>query len=180
MPADTEVEVDGGTLRDDDTNSLADVVEEVRFQQSTARSSIAPAVLSLVLVALALLMRLLNAASELRVPELALASLRGVTARRLWGLGLAEPLALLAPRDPARRRASGSASRSLLVRRLAGARPAAAAAVGQLGRRRRWCCSRPSPSRAWPSAWWSASRSRPSSPAYAVRWPRAAGRSSPS
>ena len=51
--------------------------------------------LSLVLVALALLMRLLNAASELRVPELALASLRGVTARRLWGLGLAEPVAIL-------------------------------------------------------------------------------------
>ncbi len=95
VPPDTAVEVDGGTLVADDTNSLASVVDEVRFQQSTARSSIAPAVLSLVLVALALLMRLLNAASELRVPELALASLRGVTARRLWGLGLAEPLTLL-------------------------------------------------------------------------------------
>ncbi len=95
IPADTDVAVTGGTLRADDTNSLADVVKEVRFQQSTARSSIAPAVLSLVLVALALLMRLLNAASELRVPELALASLRGVTSRRLWGLGLAEPLGIL-------------------------------------------------------------------------------------
>ncbi len=95
VPSDVELEVEGGTLRADDTNSLADVVEEVRFQQSTARSSIAPAVLSLVLVALALLMRLLNAASELRVPELALASLRGVTERRLWGLGLAEPVGIL-------------------------------------------------------------------------------------
>ena len=95
VPRDVALEVEGGTLVADDTNSLADVVEEVRFQQSTARSSIAPAVLSLVLVALALLMRLLNAASELRVPELALASLRGVTARRLWGLGLAEPLTVL-------------------------------------------------------------------------------------
>ncbi len=95
LPKDTELEVEGGTIRADDTNPLADVVGEVRFQQSTARSSIAPAVLSLVLVALALLMRLLNAASELRVPELALASLRGVTARRLWGLGLAEPLVIL-------------------------------------------------------------------------------------
>ncbi len=95
VPRDSGLAVAGGTLRTDDTNSLADVVEEVRFQQSTARSSIAPAVLSLVLVALALLMRLLNAASELRVPELALASLRGVTARRLWGLGLAEPLMVL-------------------------------------------------------------------------------------
>ncbi|PKH42137.1 FtsX-like permease family protein [Nocardioides alpinus] len=95
VPSDVALEVEGGTLVADDTNSLADVVEEVRFQQSTARSSIAPAVLSLVLVALALLMRLLNAASELRVPELALASLRGVTARKLWGLGLAEPLVVL-------------------------------------------------------------------------------------
>ncbi|MFC7358688.1 FtsX-like permease family protein [Nocardioides astragali] len=95
VPSDAEVEVDGGTLRADDTNDLASVVADVRFQQSTARGSIAPAVLSLVLVALALLMRLLNAASELRVPELALASLRGVTARRLWGLGLAEPVVVL-------------------------------------------------------------------------------------
>ena len=100
VPSDAQLEVEGGTLIADDTNSLADVVEEVRFQQSTARSSIAPAVLSLVLVALALLMRLLNAASELRVPELALASLRGVTARKLWGLGLAEPLTLLLVATP--------------------------------------------------------------------------------
>ena len=100
VDGDTPIEVEGGTLVSDDTNDLATVVEEVRFQQSTARSSIAPAVLSLVLVALALLMRLLNAASELRVPELALASLRGVTARRLWGLGLAEPLTLLLVATP--------------------------------------------------------------------------------
>ena len=100
VAGDTPIEVEGGTLVSDDTNDLATVVEEVRFQQSTARSSIAPAVLSLVLVALALLMRLLNAASELRVPELALASLRGVTARRLWGLGLAEPLTLLLVATP--------------------------------------------------------------------------------
>ena len=95
IPDDTALEVEGGTIVDDGTNSLTDVASEVRFQESTARSSIAPAVLSLVLVALALLMRLLNAASELRVPELALASLRGVTARRLWGLGLAEPVVVL-------------------------------------------------------------------------------------
>jgi len=95
IPPDTALAVEGGTIRDDGTNSLADVVAEVQFQQSTARNSIAPAVLSLVLVALALLMRLLNAASELRVPELALALLRGVTARKLWGLGLAEPVVVL-------------------------------------------------------------------------------------
>jgi hypothetical protein len=95
FPDDEAVEVDGGTLTDDSTNDLASVVEEVESQRATARSSIAPAVLSLVLVALALLMRLLTAASELRVPELALASLRGVTSRRLWALGLAEPLTIL-------------------------------------------------------------------------------------
>ncbi|HEY0642231.1 MAG TPA: hypothetical protein VGD39_02340, partial [Nocardioides sp.] len=95
LTSDKQLDVEGGTLRDNGTNSLADVVKEVRFQQATARGSIAPAVLSLVLVALALRLRLLNAASELRVPELALASLRGVTARRLWGLGLAEPVVIL-------------------------------------------------------------------------------------
>ena len=94
-------DVAGGTLvGQGGVNDLAAVAAEVRQQESTARSSIAPAVLSLVLVALALLMRLLNAASELRVPELALASLRGVTERRLWALGLAEPLVVLAVAAP--------------------------------------------------------------------------------
>ncbi|PUA81284.1 FtsX-like permease family protein [Nocardioides currus] len=89
-------EVDGGTLVGiPDTINLAQVDRDVRDQQSTARKSIAPAVLSLVLVALALLMRLLMAASEIRVPELALASLRGVSSTRLWLLGLAEPLVVL-------------------------------------------------------------------------------------
>lgn len=95
IPDGETVDVEGGTLVDDNTNDLAAVVKEVETQQATARSSITPAVLSLVLVALALLMRLLTAASELRVPELALASLRGVTSRRLWALGLAEPLTIL-------------------------------------------------------------------------------------
>ena len=60
-----------------------------------ASASIAPAVISLVLVALALLLRLLMAAADLRLPELALASLRGLPRRRLWALGLSEPLTLL-------------------------------------------------------------------------------------
>ena len=47
--------------------------------------------ISLVLVALALLLRLLMAAADLRLPELALASLRGLSRRQLWGLGLSEP-----------------------------------------------------------------------------------------
>ena len=96
-------EVPGGTLVGvPDINNLGAVRDDVREQQSTARNSIAPAVLSLVLVALALLMRLLMAASEIRVPELALASLRGVSSRRLWLLGLSEPLVVLAVCRPAR------------------------------------------------------------------------------
>ncbi|MEO5664489.1 MAG: FtsX-like permease family protein [Nocardioides sp.] len=89
-------EVDGGTLVGvPASNSLERFERDVRSQQSTAQKSIAPAVLSLVLVALALLMRLLMAASEVRVPELALASLRGVSSKRLWLLGLAEPFVVL-------------------------------------------------------------------------------------
>jgi hypothetical protein len=57
---------------------------------------VAPAVISLVLVAMALLLRLLMAAADLRLPELALASLRGLSRRQMWSLGLSEPLALLA------------------------------------------------------------------------------------
>lgn len=94
-------EVDGGVLVGvAASNRLQDFERDVRDQQSTAQKSIAPAVLSLVLVALALLMRLLMAASEIRVPELALASLRGVSSRRLWLLGLAEPLVVLAAAVP--------------------------------------------------------------------------------
>ncbi|MDQ6934332.1 MAG: hypothetical protein M3130_03445 [Actinomycetota bacterium] len=76
-------------------NDLSTIEAEVRGQQASAQRSITPAVLSLVLVALALLLRLLTAASELRVPELALASLRGVSRQRMWVLGLTEPLALV-------------------------------------------------------------------------------------
>ncbi len=91
----------GGTLVVDTADDLAAVGAEVRAEQQTAGRSIAPAVLSLVLVALALLFRLLAAASELRVPELALASLRGMSSRQLWALGLAEPWALLLLAIPA-------------------------------------------------------------------------------
>ena len=93
----TTVDVAGGDMRGvNDINDLPAIDREVRLQQATARSSIAPAVLSLLLVALALLMRLLMAACELRVPELALASLRGLGSRQLWALGVAEPLGLVA------------------------------------------------------------------------------------
>ena len=87
--------VEGGTLRGQPFNDVSGVIREVQGQQETARNSIAPAVLSLVLVALALLLRLLMAAADLRLPELALASLRGLNRRRMWQLGLSEPTTLL-------------------------------------------------------------------------------------
>jgi hypothetical protein len=88
----------GGTFTPSDStalNSLDDIVTEVRAQQSDARGSITPATVSLILVVLVLLLRLLTAAAELRVPELAIASLRGTTRRRLWVLGMAEPVTLI-------------------------------------------------------------------------------------
>ncbi len=88
-------QVRGGRLAGNAINDIAAIVAETRAQQTTARNSIAPAVISLVLVALALLLRLLMAAADLRLPELALASLRGLSRRRMWQLGLSEPLALL-------------------------------------------------------------------------------------
>ena len=97
---DAPQQVEGGTLRQDSFGDLAAVAAEVRSEQRAAAASIAPAVISLVLVALALLTRLLMAASELRVPELALASLRGLSVRQLWALGLAEPVMLLVLATP--------------------------------------------------------------------------------
>lgn len=92
---DERVKVEGGRLRGETVNDLQLIATETRDQQATARSSIAPAVISLVLVAMALLLRLLMAAADLRLPELSLASLRGLGRRQMWGLGLSEPLALL-------------------------------------------------------------------------------------
>lgn len=96
LAEDSAVQVEGGTLEPDSVNNLPATVDTFAEQQATARASIAPAVLSLVLVALALLMRLLSAAAELRVPELSLASLRGMSRRQMWTLGMSEPLGLLA------------------------------------------------------------------------------------
>ena len=75
------------------------------IRRGVARSTVAPAVLSLILVALVLLSRLLAAAMGLRRGELALASLRGYSRRQLWFLGMLEPLLILAAGHPARRRA---------------------------------------------------------------------------
>ncbi|TIC82837.1 FtsX-like permease family protein [Nocardioides sp. GY 10127] len=89
-----------GTLTLAGINDLTTVTQDVVAQQGTAAASLAPAVLSLVLVALALLLRLLGAAADLRTPEIALATLRGLPRRRLWALGLGEPLVLLAVAAP--------------------------------------------------------------------------------
>ena len=123
------VEVEGGRLRGDTVNDLELISTETRAQQEIARSSIGPAVISLVLVAMALLLRLLMAAADLRLPELSLASLRGLGRRQMWGLGLSEPLALLAlavPVGAVARRRDGPGPGPLV----AGARTAAAAAGG--------------------------------------------------
>lgn len=80
---------DGSSL-----NDLPALAGEIRNEQDTARGSIGPGVVSLVLVALALLLRLTLAAGEQRSTELALAALRGASTRQLWLLGMAEPVAL--------------------------------------------------------------------------------------
>ena len=69
-------------------------------RRGVARSTVAPAVLSLILVALVLLSRLLAAAMGLRRGELALASLRGYSRRQLWFLGMLEPLLILVLATP--------------------------------------------------------------------------------
>ena len=81
-------------------NDLRAISDDLSTQQAVANNSITPATISLVLVALAMLLRLLLAENQLRVPELALASLRGTSGRRLWLLALAEPLLLIAAAVP--------------------------------------------------------------------------------
>jgi hypothetical protein len=82
-------------------NTLGHTVHQLLNRRGIARSTVQPAVLSLVLVALVLLSRLLAAAMTLRRGELALASLRGYGRRQLWFLGMLEPLVLLAVAVPA-------------------------------------------------------------------------------
>ena len=81
-------------------NSLPSTVHQLLARRGVARSTVEPAVLSLILVALVLLSRLLSAAMILRRGELALASLRGYDRRQLWFLGMLEPLLILAAATP--------------------------------------------------------------------------------
>ncbi len=89
-----------GSLSPELGNALKAVVREVDARRATAQQTVAPAVASLVLVALVLLVRLLSAATDLRRPELALASLRGVDRRLLWTLALVEPVLIIAVAVP--------------------------------------------------------------------------------
>ncbi|MBD3927385.1 hypothetical protein IEZ26_22370 [Nocardioides cavernae] len=85
-----------GTAAEISNNDLDGIVADVERERRSALLAVTPAVVSLVLVALALLSRLTSAAGELRVPDLALASLRGADRRRTWLLALSEPLLLVA------------------------------------------------------------------------------------
>ncbi len=81
-------------------NVLPDTAARLIDRRGVSRSTVEPAVLSLILVALVLLSRLLAAAMTLRRGELALASLRGYSRRQLWFLGMLEPLVILAAAVP--------------------------------------------------------------------------------
>jgi hypothetical protein len=81
-------------------NTLGHTVHQLLNRREVARSTVEPAVLSLILVALVLLSRLLAAAMSLRRGELALASLRGYGRRQLWFLGMLEPILILAIATP--------------------------------------------------------------------------------
>jgi hypothetical protein len=87
-------------LRLETGNSLPETTDRLLDRRGVARSTVQPAVLSLILVALVLLSRLLSAAMGLRRGELALASLRGYDRRQLWFLGMLEPLLILAAATP--------------------------------------------------------------------------------
>jgi putative ABC transport system permease protein len=87
-------------LRLEAGNAVPTVAYQLLDRRSITRSTVEPAVLSLILVALVLLSRLLSAAMTLRRGELALASLRGYNRRQLWFLGMLEPLLVLALATP--------------------------------------------------------------------------------
>ncbi|MBA3232839.1 MAG: FtsX-like permease family protein [Propionibacteriales bacterium] len=90
----------GGSFETSEQRSLPFLLADIDRNRKTASKTVTPAVVSLVLVALALLIRLLGAAADNRRPELALASLRGMSRRQMWAFGLAEPFTILAVATP--------------------------------------------------------------------------------
>ena len=105
----------GGYVMTTDS-TLPFLLKEIDSNRETARQTVTPAVISLVLVALALLVRLLSAAADQRRAELALGSLRGLSRRQMWAFGLAEPATILAVATPV-----GVVAGLLTARLLAGA-----------------------------------------------------------
>lgn len=89
-----------GSISPEIGNALVSISHQLRTREGTTRSTVAPAVVSVILVALVLLVRLLAAAMDLRRNELALASLRGFTRRQMWLLGLMEPALMIAIATP--------------------------------------------------------------------------------
>lgn len=92
--------LDGGRHVMTTDSTLPFLLKEIDSNRETARQTVTPAVVSLVLVALALLVRLLSAAAEQRRSELALGALRGLSRRQMWAFGLAEPASILAVATP--------------------------------------------------------------------------------
>ena len=90
----------GGSLSVEPGNALRPVLAETQARRVSAEQTVAPATVSLILVALVLLVRLSWAAMDVRRPELALATLRGIGRRQLWVLGMLEPLLVLAIATP--------------------------------------------------------------------------------
>ncbi len=90
----------GGSFKASDQESLSRLLTDIDRNRQTASKTVTPAIVSLVLLALALLVRLLGAAADLRRPELALASLRGMSRRQMWAFGVAEPFTICAVATP--------------------------------------------------------------------------------
>ena len=81
LPKDLRSE-DGGQYRVSEDNGLQYVIAEIDHNRETASKTVTPAVVSLVLVALALLVRLLGAAADQRRNELAGPPMHESTRRR--------------------------------------------------------------------------------------------------
>jgi hypothetical protein len=96
-------------------SALRAIIAEVEQRRAAAWRTILPAVASLVVVALVLLLRLFKASFDGRRPELGLARLRGLQGPRLWLFAMSEPTFVVAAGVPAGV-AAGYAANSLLAR----------------------------------------------------------------
>jgi hypothetical protein len=81
-------------------NSLYYDAHRLLARRGVVGTTVTPAVVSLIVVTMVLLVRLLSAAMDARRGELALAALRGYERRQLWLLGMIEPLLIVAAAIP--------------------------------------------------------------------------------